>query len=95
MSPGHKAKGNFCNVEGCFTRSEDDKVKDKQVHFYRLPAIISHQGKETEQLSAERRRLWLAKLNQDISGKNLSNIRICSDHVTSSEYDLIHSLLDL
>ena len=31
-----KVKGNYCNVEGCVNRSEDER------HYYRLPAIISH-----------------------------------------------------
>ena len=78
-----KVKGNYCNVEGCVNRSEDDKVAR---HYYRLPAIISHLSDFEKDLSTERRRLWLSQLNQDFSGKNLANVRVCSDHFINSEY---------
>ncbi|XP_050950270.1 uncharacterized protein LOC127153288 isoform X2 [Labeo rohita] len=43
-----------------------------------------------------KRRLWLAKLNQDFQGKNLDNIRVCSNHFQSGvfgvEADEIKSL---
>lgn len=80
-----KVKGNYCNVEGCHNRSEDDKKKEIQRHYYRLPAVIKHQGLECEKLSEERRRLWLARLNQDFSGKNLDNVRVCSDHFVNGK----------
>ncbi|XP_041354152.1 uncharacterized protein LOC121371985 [Gigantopelta aegis] len=73
-----KVKGNYCNVEGCHNRSQTDKENKK--HYYRLPAVIRNQGKECENLSSDRRRLWLSKLNQNMDGKNLSNVRICSEH---------------
>ncbi|KAL1004930.1 hypothetical protein UPYG_G00052330 [Umbra pygmaea] len=70
--------GTCCSVEGCHNRSP----KDGEIlrHYYRLPAIITNQGSECETLSTERRRLWLASLNQDFTGKNLANVRVCSDH---------------
>ena len=67
---------NYCRVNGCHNRSDRDSDKS----FYRLPEIIKNQGEKTEELSEERRRLWLARLDQDLSGKNLKNIRVCSDH---------------
>ena len=43
-----KAKGNYCNVEGCHNRSEDDR--GAEIHYYRLPAVIYNQGQEWENL---------------------------------------------
>lgn len=79
-----KVKGNYCNVEGCHNRSEEDVGIER--HYYRLPAIIRNQGTECELLSSERRRLWLARLNQDFTGKNLANVRVCSDHFVNGKF---------
>ncbi|XP_041843948.1 uncharacterized protein LOC121641751 [Melanotaenia boesemani] len=70
---------NYCRVFGCTNRSD----RQKHLEFYRLPKVIKNQGEECQKLSEERRRLWLAKLNQDLRGKNLDNIRICSAHFVS------------
>ncbi|XP_077384059.1 uncharacterized protein LOC144022809 isoform X2 [Festucalex cinctus] len=48
-------------------------------------SVVKKQGDECQKLSGERRRLWLAKLNQDLRGKNLDNIRICSAHFLSGK----------
>ncbi|XP_041349966.1 uncharacterized protein LOC121369152 isoform X1 [Gigantopelta aegis] len=48
--------------------------------FYRIPAIIRNQGQACETLSSQRRLKWLSRLNQDFTGKNLGNVRVCSDH---------------
>ena len=76
---------NYCRVLGCHNRS--DRESDRQ--FYRLPEIITREGEKTQELSSERRRLWLAKLNQDFTGKNLKNIRVCSDHFVKSKFSFI------
>ena len=49
---------NFCAVVGCSSRSNRDKEKG----FYRLPAVITNQGKQTQELSETRRRSWLAAI---------------------------------
>ncbi|KAK6181846.1 hypothetical protein SNE40_009626 [Patella caerulea] len=67
---------NYCRVAGCHNRSD----RETQLHYYRLPKVIKNQGKECEALSGERRRLWLASLQQNFIGKNLENIRVCSAH---------------
>ena len=77
-----KVKRNYCNVEGCVYSSED---RNTERHYYRLPAIITHLSDFEKDLSTERRRLWLAQMNQDLEGKNLANIRNCSDHFINSE----------
>ena len=59
----------ICAIVGCGNRS----VRDRGKSFYRLPAIISNQGTQTE--------AWLAKIRrEDISPKQYYNIRVCSDH---------------
>ncbi|KAK0130779.1 hypothetical protein N1851_034553 [Merluccius polli] len=55
------------------------------VKYYRLPKVITNQGEQCQKLSEERRRLWLAKLNQDLHGKNLDNVQICSAHFLSGK----------
>ena len=77
----HVKMVNYCRVIGCHNNS----TREKDRHFYRLPEIITNQCKKTSELSTERRRLWLARLQQDFSGKNLKNIRVCSDHFVSSK----------
>lgn len=73
---------NFCAVVGCANRA--DRNKDKS--FYRLPAIITHQGEKTKELSESRRRGWLAAIRrQDIKPGNYPHIRVCSDHFISGK----------
>ncbi|XP_039548095.1 uncharacterized protein LOC120493510 [Pimephales promelas] len=72
---------NYCRVSGCTNRTD----REKHLNYYRLPKVIKNQGEECQKLSEERRRLWLAKLNQDLRGKNLDNIRICSAHFLSGK----------
>ena len=67
---------NYCRVLGCHNREKD-------LHFYRLPYVITNQCEDSHNISADRRRLWLAKLNQDFSAKNVDNIRVCSAHFIS------------
>uniref|UniRef100_A0A8C5CM84 THAP-type domain-containing protein n=1 Tax=Gadus morhua TaxID=8049 RepID=A0A8C5CM84_GADMO len=72
---------NYCPVFGCTNRSD----REKHLEYYRLPKVITNQGEQCQKLSEERRRLWLAKLNQDLRGKNLDNVRICSAHFLSGK----------
>ena len=78
---------NYCRVLGCHNRPDRE--------YYRLPQIITREGEKTQQLSSERRRLWLAKLNQDLKGKNLKNIRVCSDHFVMSKLNFHMKILSL
>ena len=66
----HKAKKmvNFCAVIGCGNRWNRDKGKS----FYRLPAIITSQGVQTQTLSEKRRVGWLAAIRRkDIKKRKL------------------------
>ena len=51
----------FCCVYGCSNRSG----RDKDVRFFNVPSVISHQGEKTIELSVRRRNLWLANINRD------------------------------
>jgi len=77
----HTKMVNYCRVCGCHNRQD----REKHLEFYRLPKIIENQGEKTLKLSEERRRLWLAQLHQNLDGKNLDNIRICSAHFVSGK----------
>ena len=66
---------NYCRVLGFH--------REKDLHFYRLPQVSTNQGEDGQNIPENRRRLWLVKLNQDFSGKNVDNIRVCSAHFIS------------
>ncbi|EDO41516.1 predicted protein, partial [Nematostella vectensis] len=52
--------------------------------FYRVPAIINHQGQQTELLTTERRRKWISAISrEDITDKKLANDRVCGRHFVS------------
>lgn len=40
----------------------------------------------------EQRRLWLANLNQDLRGKDVDNIRICSARFLSGKWNRVQQL---
>ena len=73
---------NFCAVIGCGNRWNRDKGKS----FYRLPAIITSQGVQTQPLSEKRRVGWLAAIRRkDIKKESYPFIRVCSDHFKSGK----------
>ena len=82
---------NFCAMIGCGNRGDRDKDK----RFYRLPAVVNHQGEQTRELSQKRRDTWVARIRrQDIKPKNYPYTRVCSDHfvsgMPSSLYDTLN-----
>ena len=70
-----------CSILGCTNR----KDREKELEFYRLPAVITNQGEGCEKLSNERRRVWLANIGQDFENKNLQNVRVCSAHFVNGK----------
>ncbi|WAR07398.1 hypothetical protein MAR_017356 [Mya arenaria] len=78
-----------CSVIGCSNR----KDREKDLQYYRIPAVIKNQGDECERLSTNRRRQWLAQLGQSFENKNIDNVRICSAHfVKGKRADLYDQL---
>ena len=66
---------NTCTTFGCRNRA-DDAVKRS---YYVIPIIRRTEGSRPEQLSTERRELWLARVNR----KNYTPTaytKVCSDH---------------
>ncbi|KAH3768247.1 hypothetical protein DPMN_169459 [Dreissena polymorpha] len=61
-----------CSIIGC----SNSKDHEKDLHYYRIPAIIKNQGEDWEKLTADRRQEWLAKLGQSFENKNIDNVRV-------------------
>ena len=57
---------------------------DKRIRLYRVPAVVTNQGPEVEELSIERRRLWISAISRDdLTEKILNNDRVCDQHFHS------------
>ena len=70
----------LCAVVGCSNRTEREKGK----RFFRLPAIVTHQGDKTHELSKKRQGEWLARIKRDdLRPEKLEYVRVCSDHFVS------------
>ena len=60
--------------------------KGKAVATFRIPAIITHQGNETEELTRERRMRWISAISRDdLTEQKLQNERVCSRHFVSGK----------
>ena len=74
---------NFCAIVGCSNRAD----KHKGVGFYRLPAIVSHQGEKTYELSCKRRDMWLSRIHrEDLGPSKYPYVRVCSLHFRMSDW---------
>ena len=72
----------ICAIVGCYENSR----RAQGISFYRLPAIISHQGDRAQELSQKRRGLWLARIHRgDLGPEKYSNTRVCSRHFVSGK----------
>ena len=70
----------ICVVVGCSKRSD----RDKDVSFYRIPAVHCLHGKEDFELRKKRRDGYLAAISrEDIDTSALHKYRICSRHFVS------------
>ncbi|XP_048749237.2 uncharacterized protein LOC125661304 [Ostrea edulis] len=70
---------NTCVVWGCTNRS---RPGDSSLKFFDIPKVIEHQGIQTKELTSERRRIWLARINRaDFSpDPSKRHFKVCSDH---------------
>lgn len=72
----------FCLIVGC----SNNKRKNPELCFCRVPKIVTTQGEETEILSTERRPRWLAAISRaDLTEKILENDRVCGIHFQSGK----------
>ena len=56
-----------CCVIGCSARAD----RDKDLCFFSIPAVLTHQGKITEELSRKRRTAWIGRIG------HLQGIPLC------------------
>lgn len=78
---------NYCRFFDCINWAD----REKHLKFYRLPKVIKkNRRRNAKKLSKELWRLWLAKLNQDLRGKNLDYVRLCLAHVLSGKCNRVH-----
>lgn len=60
--------------------------KGLNASFFRVPAIVKHQGKKIEDLTTERRRKWISVISRDdLSEEKLCSDRVCSRHFVSGK----------
>ena len=77
----------ICAIVGCPNTSK----RAQGISFYRLPAVISHQGERDRELSQKRRDLWLARIHRrDLGAEKYPNIRVCGLHFVSGK--LLHGI---
>ena len=70
----------MCLIVGCSRKTG----RGKGVRFYRVPAIITNQGPEVEELSIKRRRLWISAISHaDLTDKILNSDKVCDQHFHS------------
>ena len=73
--------GNVCCVYGCSNCSGREKDRS----FHRILAVITNQGKETEELTTERRKKWTDAINRKSFNEKSEHNRACSDHFIEGE----------
>ena len=70
----------LCMVFGCSVRSG----RDKNVSFFRVPFVVKDKGEQEEELSHERRVMWISAISREkLTEKILCNDRVCSKHFVS------------
>ena len=72
----------FCIMVNC----SNAKDKRPDLSFCRVPKIVTNQGPEIEELTAERRRLWMSAISRgDLTEEILANDRVCGEHFLSGK----------
>ena len=76
-----------CAIINCSNSSK--KSSKTKCSFYRLPAIIQHQGQQMLEITRERRRAWLKAISrEDLTEEKLANVWVCERHFVASEYSI-------
>ena len=66
----------ICAIIGCSNRSGRDKVR-----FFRLPAVVKHQGEQMRSITTMQHCAWLKAISRDdLTKDKLSNIFVCEKH---------------
>ena len=75
----------ICAIVGCSNRSGRDKSS-----FFRLPAVIKHQGQQMFEITTERRKAWLAAIcRADMTADKLENVFVCQKHFCKGQLSYI------
>lgn len=70
----------MCPIVGCSRKTG----RDKSIRLYRVPAVVTNQGPEVEELSIKQQRLWISAISHDdLSEKVLHNDRVCDQYFHS------------
>eukprot|EP00794_Sanderia_malayensis_P017184 gene17184-18913_t len=72
----------LCLMVDCSNKSG----RHKGVRFFRVPKVITSQGKMIEELTAERRKQWISTISREVLTEEIiENNRICGKHFKSGE----------
>ncbi|XP_068697351.1 uncharacterized protein [Montipora capricornis] len=70
----------MCLIVGCSRKTG----RGRGVRLYRVPAIITNQGPEVEELSIERWQFWISAISRaDLTDKILNSDKVCDQHFHS------------
>lgn len=70
----------MCLIVGCSRKCGGARG----IRLCRVPAVVTNQGPEVEELSIERRRRWISAISRDdLTEKILNNDRVCDQHFHS------------
>ncbi|CAH1254293.1 Hypp1336 [Branchiostoma lanceolatum] len=76
----------LCIVVGCGNRTGAAHKHREKVGFFRVPRVITHQGRDAEELTSARRREWLSAISRaDLTEEKLQNERVCGKHFVSGQ----------
>ena len=73
---------NFCAIYGCLKRAD----RDKELRFYRIPAVKTNANKILQDLQKERFSLWLRIIRwADIDDSKCTYLQVCSLHFATGK----------
>lgn len=80
----------ICCILGCSKRSG----RDKDILFYRIPAILTNRGRKIFDLSKKRREKYLSAIHRQdlVTAEAIDNARICSLHFVSGKPALLEDV---
>ena len=76
----------LCLVISCGNKTGKKRSNVEKVRFFRVPRVIVDQREYTEELTSERRRLWISAISRDdLTDDILERDRVCSQHFVPGE----------
>lgn len=72
----------ICAVLNCSKRTD----RDRQLSFYRFPAVKSNCSTHAKELLQERRKTWIQRINRsNFTDSQANYARVCSNHFISGK----------